>query len=295
MSAGLAWRELLASAAARLSSPLEARRIAEEVTGWGGAELMLHLDDASTALTYARFAALVGRREAGEPLQYVLGRWGFRSLDLMVDRRVLIPRPETEMVVSVALEVLDRIGSGAPTAVDLGTGSGAIALSLAVERTDLEVWAVERSVDAIEVVTANLAGIGRAATRVRVVQGDWFAGLPSELRGRVDLVVANPPYVADGEVLPEDVSAWEPVEALRSGPTGLEAIGSIVRSAPDWLRTAGAAVVEIGDTQGDAVTSLARAAGFVDVEVRADLAGRPRVLLARTPRSGSDAPLTRSG
>lgn len=284
MSAPPPWRELVASAAARLGSLGEARRIVEEVTGWDGAELVLHLDEPSTALTHARCAQLVDRREAGEPLQYVLGSWGFRSLDLMVDRRVLIPRPETEVAVSVALEVLDRSGAGPRTAVDLGTGSGAIALSLAVERPDLAVWAVERSPAAIEVATANLAGIGRAATRVRIVEGDWFAALPGELRGLLDLVIGNPPYVPDGAYLPEEVSAWEPLDALRSGPTGMEAIEVIVRSAPEWLRSTGAAVVEIGETQRDAAMSLARAAGFGEVEVRADLAGRPRVLLARTLR-----------
>lgn len=295
MSATPRWGDLLASATARLGSPVEARRIVEEVTGWDGAELVLHLDEPTSALTYSRCVRLVDRRAAGEPLQYVLGSWGFRSLDLMVDHRVLIPRPETETVVSVALEALEGSSGVGLTAVDLGTGSGAIALSLAVERRDLSVWAVERSAAAIEVATANLAGIGRAAKRVRIVQGDFFSALPAELRGHVDLVVANPPYVSDSDYLPEEVSAWEPLEALRSGPTGLEAIEVIVRFAPGWLRGGGAVVVEIGETQRDAAVSLAGAAGLRDVEVRPDLAGRPRVLFARAPGRARSSGSSRAG
>jgi release factor glutamine methyltransferase len=276
------WRELLADAAVRLGSHGDARRIVEEVSGWEGAELVLHLDDGSTPLTQARWSQLVERRAGGEPLQYVLGRWGFRELDLFVDRRVLIPRPETEEVVSVALEALDAMGPGARVAVDLGTGSGAIALSLAVERRGLAVWGVERSERALEVSRANLAGIGAAATRVRLVQGDWFEGLPGDLKGAVDLVVANPPYVGASEVLPEEVRAWEPSDALVAGPTGLESIEVIVASAPQWLRPEGALVIEIGETQGDAVAALAVAAGFAHIEVRPDVNGRPRALLARS-------------
>jgi release factor glutamine methyltransferase len=276
------WRELLADAAVRLGSHGDARRIVEEVSGWEGAELVLHLDDGSTPLTQARWSQLVERRAGGEPLQYVLGRWGFRELDLFIDRRVLIPRPETEEVVSVALEALDAMGPGARVAVDLGTGSGAIALSLAVERRGLAVWGVERSERALEVSRANLAGIGAAATRVRLVQGDWFEGLPGDLKGAVDLVVANPPYVGASEVLPEEVRAWEPSDALVAGPTGLESIEVIVASASQWLRPEGALVIEIGETQGDAAAALAVAAGFVHVEVRPDVNGRPRALLARS-------------
>jgi len=273
-------RELLNAATDRLGDHAEARRIVEEVTGWSGADLVLHLEDASTALVHARWSQLVDRRAAGEPLQYVLGGWGFRTLDLLVDRRVLIPRPETEHVVDVALEALDAMGDGDRTVVDLGTGSGAIALSIAVERPSVHVWATDRSSDALAVARANLAGAGRAATRVRLVEGDWYAALPDELAGAVDLVVVNPPYVADTDELPAEVSAWEPVTALVSGPTGLEAITPIVRDARHWLRPSGALVVEIGETQGDAARDLAVAAGFRRVEVREDLTQRPRVLLA---------------
>jgi release factor glutamine methyltransferase len=233
----------------------------------------------------------VARRAAGEPLQYVLGRWQFRSLDLMVDRRVLIPRPETEQVVEVALAELDRMGPESPAArssriaVDLGTGSGAIALSLAAERPRLDVWATDISSDALAVATANLAGLGgRAAARVRLTSGRWWAALPDELRGRLDLVVSNPPYVSSGEMteLDPEIVRWEPRLSLEAGPTGLEALEEILDGAPSWLRPGGAAVLEIAPHQRAAAVQLAEVGGFSEIEVRPDLAGRDRALVART-------------
>jgi len=230
----------------------------------------------------AFFDAMVARRAAGEPLQYVVGSWGFRRLDLLVDRRVLIPRPETETVVEAALGELARLGGD--VVVDLGTGSGAIALSMAVEARPSEVWATDSSADALAVARANLAGVGgRAATCVRLVEGNWFGALPAELRGRVDLVVSNPPYVAEPEVadLPPEVAGHEPRAALVGGPTGLEQVARIVAEAPDWLASPGALVVELAPAQASAASALARDAGFADVDVRPDLAGRLRTLVAR--------------
>src|SRR5581483_11962387 len=154
---------------------------------------------------------MVERRAAGEPLQYVLRRWGFRTLDLLVDPRVLIPRPETEVVVEVAIRELRRIDSRRPLVADLGTGSGAIALSIAVEVPDARVWATDASADALAVARANLAGIGSpAAKRVRIEQGSWFDALPAAFRGQFDVVVSNPPYIAAHEDLPPEVVDWEP-------------------------------------------------------------------------------------
>jgi release factor glutamine methyltransferase len=272
------WRRLLADAAAEVGDEGDARRIVEEASGYEGATLVLHLDDPCTALTHARWARMVERRVAGEPLQYVLGRWGFRTLDLLVDKRVLIPRPETEVVVEHALAEIDRID--ARIAVDLGTGSGAIALSLAVERPSLSVWATDSSAPALDVARANLAGLGRAGGRVRIVEGDWYAALPPELKGGVDVIVSNPPYVAEGEPLPDEVAEWEPRGALRSGPDGLDAVNVLVTEAPAWLRVGGVLVLEIGESQGAAAVERAAAAGF-RAAVRPDLAGRDRVLVAR--------------
>jgi release factor glutamine methyltransferase len=256
--------------------------VLERATGWEGGELWLHIDEAATVRGVAFVERMVGRRAGGEPLQYVLGRWRFRRLDLLVDRRVLIPRPETEVVGEVALAELRRRGDRRPVVVDLGTGSGALGLSVAEEVAGATVWCTDSSAEALAVARANLAGLGsRTAPRVRLVEGSWWAALPAELRGRVDLAVSNPPYVATGEVLPPEVADWEPVYALRAGPTGLEAIESILVGALEWLTPSGVLVVEIAPWQGERVLERARSAGFGSSEVRPDLAGRPRVLVAR--------------
>ncbi|MBX3286333.1 MAG: peptide chain release factor N(5)-glutamine methyltransferase [Actinobacteria bacterium] len=288
------WGELLAEAVGQLAAAgvaaadAEGRWIVEEVTGLDGAELVLGLDEPATARGVARLDALVARRVAGEPIQYVLGHWSFRHLDLLCDRRVLIPRPETEQVVEVALGELDRVLVGRPAghrpvAVDLGTGSGAIALAVATERPGTDVWAVDRSADALAVARANLAGLGMAGTRVRLAEGSWFEGVPAELRGHVDLVVTNPPYVAASEELPASVADWEPVSALVPGPSGLEAYRAVLAEVRSWLAPGGAFVAEIGADQGAAVAALAEAAGLTGVRVLADHAGLDRTLVAVGP------------
>jgi release factor glutamine methyltransferase len=276
------WRDLLQLAEARLGSKNDARRIVERASGLEGADYVVGLDDAASTRNRDFFLGMLERRAAGEPLQYVLGRWGFRRLDLYIDQRVLIPRPETEMVVQVALAELRALGPARPVVVDLGTGSGAIALSIALEAPAASVWATDVSPDAVDVARANLAGAGTlAATRVRLEVGSWFDPLPPLLRGHVHLVVSNPPYVGDEEDLPPEVDGWEPRTALRSGPTGLEDIGLIVKEAPTWLTERGVLVVEIAPHQAMAARAMATEAGFRDVDVRLDLAGRERMLLAR--------------
>jgi release factor glutamine methyltransferase len=218
---------------------------------------------------------LVARREAGEPLQYVVARWGFRTLDLYVDRRVLIPRPETEVVAGVVVDLGPE-----NLVVDLGTGSGAIALSVAVETKATRIIATDTSPDALAVARANLAGVGAPALRVELREGDWFEAMPDDVRGRVDVIVSNPPYIAEDEELPAEVADWEPVAALRAGPTGLEAIERIVGDAPKWLRPGGALVLEIAPHQRDPV--LAMCSSFDRADVRQDLTGRDRVLVARS-------------
>jgi release factor glutamine methyltransferase len=224
---------------------------------------------------------MLERRLRGEPLQYVLGTWGFRVLDLQVDNRVLIPRPETEALTQMALEECRRLD--ARRAVDLGTGSGAIALALAVEWTGIEVWATDISPDALAVAETNVAALGRIGEAVRLAQGTWYDALPAELAGAIDVIVSNPPYVAEFEVedLPDVVRAWEPLDALVSGPTGLEAIERIVADARLWLAQPGSLVVEIAPHQAVEAGAMARAAGFGSAAVWPDLTGRDRILLAR--------------
>jgi release factor glutamine methyltransferase len=283
LTAAPTWRSLFDDARRRLGSPNDARRIVERVAGGDATWWHLSLDETAPERAIGLVGDLVTRRAAGEPLQYVVGRWGFRTLELYVDRRVLIPRPETELVVEVALEELRALAGDRPSVVaDLGTGSGAIALSLAAEVPRAEVWATELSPDALAVARANLAGMGGTpAPHVRLLEGSWFDPLPAELRGGVDLVVANPPYVASDESLPREVAEWEPAAALIAGPTGLEAITAIVEAAPTWLARPGALVVELAPHQADAVRATATAAGFEAVDVRPDLGGRPRALVAR--------------
>jgi release factor glutamine methyltransferase len=292
---------LRAGAVARLAAAgvvpaeSEARFIAERASGYDDGEWLEIADALPPARASARFEEMVARRVDGEPLQYVLGAWSFRGLDLMIDRRVLIPRPETEIVVERALEEAERAGlrrarrrlalvePGPLTPVaDLGTGSGAIALALEAELPDVEVWATDASSEALAVARANIAGC--AAARVRLADpGSWFDPLPRELRGALRLIVSNPPYVAEGEVpaLPEEVAAYEPRDALVAGPRGTESLELLLGQAGEWLAPGSAIVLEIAPHQDDAMRALAEQLGYAEVFVHADLTGRPRVLIAR--------------
>jgi release factor glutamine methyltransferase len=298
----VSWRELRADTAARLSgagiapADREARFLVEEASGYDAAEWLDIADTEPQPRAAARLRQMVDRRVAGEPLQYVLGSWSFRGLDLMVDRRVLIPRPETETVVEVALGEAERVGlrrakrraalvdpSPSAAVADLGTGSGAIAIALEAELPDVEVWAVDASEDALDVARANVAGC--AAARVRIAPaGSWFDALPPEVRGTLRLVVSNPPYVAEHEVatLPDEVSSFEPRAALVAGPGGTEAIEAVLDAARAWIAPGGSVVVELAPHQAAAMADRARALGYAGAVVRDDLAGRPRVLVART-------------
>jgi release factor glutamine methyltransferase len=289
MATTTTWRRLQADARARLAAAgvgnadQEARWLVADVAGAGGLDrtaLATGLDRPAGAEEAAALGALVDRRAGGEPLQYVLGRWEFRRIEVAVDRRVLIPRPETEVLAGLALDEADRLG--ARLAVDLGTGSGALALTLAAERPRLEVGATDRSPDALAVARANRDRLGLAG-RVRLLEGSWFDPLPADWLGRIDLIVANPPYVSDAEMadLPIEVRDWEPRGALCAGPTGMEDVAAIVAGAPRWLARPGALLVEMAPHQVRDASHLAERAGFGSVSVWPDLAGRDRILWAR--------------
>jgi release factor glutamine methyltransferase len=289
----VAWSALSAETVARLTSAgvanagSEARWIVEAASGMSPADLAAAPDTPATVGGVARLDTMVARRAAGEPLQYVLGRWAFRSLDLMVDGRVLIPRPETEQLVDLALEVVDRLRprrADAVEVVDLGTGSGAVGLAVAAERESTRVVLTDVDESAVAVARANLTGLGRPATRVEIRSGSWFQALDPATRGSVDVVVSNPPYVPDDEVLEPVVADHEPERALRGGPDGLDAAREILCGAPRWLAPDGAVVLELGDGQLAAAAKLAESAGFTVVEVRRDLAGRDRFLYATSTR-----------
>lgn len=281
------WRGLLAEAGERLraarvdNAAQEARWLVQAAAGLDATGLAAGLDDAAEPGAAERLGALLDRRLAGEPLQYVLGRWAFRRLDLVVDPRVLIPRPETEVLAGLALDECDRLG--ARVAADLGTGSGALALALAVERPGLAVWGTDVSAEALEVARGNRDAAGGAAAGVRLAAGWWWEALPGEVAGHVDVAVANPPYVSEAEMdeLPADVRAWEPRLALCAGPTGLEDVEAIIAAAPAWLARPGALLVEMAPHQVRAAAHRAEAAGFRSVSIWPDLSGRDRILLAR--------------
>jgi release factor glutamine methyltransferase len=278
------WRQLWGETAAAVGDRSQARWLCEVASASvDGDEFLGRLDEPATERMVSHLDTMVVRYRTGEPLQYVLGEWSFRHITLSVDRRVLIPRPETELVAEVAIGLAAQC-EPTRTVADLGTGSGAIGLSMAYElpRRGTEVWITDASADAIDVARANLAGIGPAAANVRVAHGSWFEALPSDVQ--FDVIVSNPPYVAVGSPdLDAVVGEWEPASALFAGADGLDDIRILAAGAPDRLRPGGALVLEIGADQGRAVDDVLRRAGLVDVEIRQDLTDRDRIAIARRP------------
>ncbi|MEY3365854.1 MAG: protein methyltransferase HemK [Actinomycetota bacterium] len=283
MAERVMWRDVLADAAVRLSNPNEARWLCEHACGLDGAEFAEALDETPTTAMMASLDAMLVRRLAGEPLQYVMSRWAFRHLDLFVDKRVLIPRPETELAVEHALSMLANL-DGFARVVDLGTGSGAIGLAIASEShpREVEVWLTDESSDALDVARANVATLGRHGSRVKIAQGSWWSALPEDLLGTIDVAVCNPPYIAIGD--PEvavDVLEWEPHTALFADDDGFADLQLVIAGAQRWLRAGGSLILEIGHRQAARVTEAMIAAGFEDVETHHDLAGRDRFVVGR--------------
>ena len=281
------WGDVAIDAARRLAetgiadAEVQSRRLVEQASGYEGGDYYVGLTRVPSQRQLAHLDAMLARRLAGEPLQYVLGRWGFRGLDLMVSPAVLIPRPETETLAGLAIaELIDRDRHGG-LVVDLGTGSGAVGLAVAAECETAQVVLTDVSAEALAVAQANLAGLGRAAVRVSTCQGSWYEALPDSLVGLVDVVVSNPPYVRDDEVLPTDVGDWEPVMALRGGSDGLDAARRILAGAPRWLSPGGSVLLELSSDQMNAAGAVAQASGLAVEAVFPDLVGRDRVLKCR--------------
>ncbi|MGN6557346.1 MAG: peptide chain release factor N(5)-glutamine methyltransferase [Solirubrobacterales bacterium] len=275
---GASVREALAAAidalaAAGVDEPrLDAELLLGEAMGCERAALMADSGAEVPAPAARRFGEMVRRRRRREPVAYILGRRGFRNLELAVDRRVLIPRPETELLVELALEL--RPGR----VLDVGTGSGAIALAVADELPECEVTATDTSSGALEVACANAERLG-LSERVRFLAGTLPQG------ERFDLILANLPYVAehDWPSLQPEVTRWEPREALLAGPDGLDAYRAFIPECSGHLHRyaeekTGALAVEVGEGQALAVAELFRDAGFGEVEMRRDLAGIERVV-----------------
>jgi release factor glutamine methyltransferase len=282
------WRMALLDASARLGSADEARVLLEEAAAARFSELFVVLDAAMPPGAEDRLSVLVARRTGGEPLQHVVGHWPFRSLDVRSDRRALVPRPETEFVVEVALAELRGLAPTPrpPVVADLGTGSGVIACAIASEHPRAVVIGIDRSPTALELASENRSLLPvEVAARITFVEGDWYGPLrvPGGEPITADLIVANPPYLSEEEWggLDPVVKDFDPVAALVAGPSGLEDLAVVITGAPEHLAPGGALVCEIGAAQGDAVTRLAAATGARHLEVRVDLAGRDRVLVAR--------------
>lgn len=248
-------------------------------TGLSRVSLYAHFDRPLAPDERASFRAGIERRAAGEPLQYVTGEMPFRHLVLHVRPGVFIPRPETEVLVDAVLERIDAAQAPEAVVVDLCTGSCAIAASIAYERPAATVYATELVPETAEVARANAEHSG-AGDRVHVLTGDLFAPLPEELRGRVDVVVSNPPYIptADLADLPQEVAAHEPMVALDGGADGLDVVRRIARDALDWLRPGGVIAIETETSRAKEAARIL-AEWYEGTEVRQDLTGRDRIAL----------------
>ena len=260
-------------------SRAEALLLLAHASGLRRERLIAASDESLDPLVEAHFRELGARRVAGEPIAYLLGAREFYGRRFAVDRGVLIPRPETELLVDEALRWIDAAPRGHDRLrlLDLGTGSGAIAISVALERPDVDVVATDRSDAALAVAQANAAALG---ARVRFAAGDWFDALAATEAPRFDAIVANPPYVAvDDRHLDDGDLRFEPRDALTDHADGLEALRRIVAGAPVHLRSGGVLMVEHGHDQASAVRALMIAAGLVAVRSVADLAGIPRVTI----------------
>jgi len=260
-----------AAAAALLASSnlprAEARALLAAVLGVRREQLVAHPEHAVDAPAADRFAALAARRRAGEPLAYLLGRREFYGRSFEVGPAVLVPRPETEGLVDVALDALR--GLAAPRVLDLGTGSGCIAITLALERPDAQVTGVDRAPAALAVARANAAALG---ARLQLLESDWFGAV----QGEFELIVANPPYIAEDDPHLGEL-AHEPRHALVAGHDGLDCLRIIVREAPAHLAPGGRLLVEHGHEQGAAVRLLLSQAGFDAVSTVRDAAGIERI------------------
>ncbi len=268
-------RHALGDAARRLGDRVDAEVLLQHLLRRPASWLLAHADDVLSLADERAFAELVRRRQLGEPVAYITGRRGFWSLELEVTPATLIPRPETERLVELAL---DRLAEDAPVrVVDLGTGSGAIALSIGTERPRAKIVATDASAEALEVACRNARRL--CIPNVQFVQGDWLAPLGE---ARVDLIVSNPPYIeADDPHLAQGDLRFEPASALASGADGLADIRRIVVDARQHLLPGGWLLFEHGWNQGEACRALLQDAGYAEVFTAQDLEQRDRVSAGR--------------
>lgn len=248
------------------SAGIDAEHLLAFVTGLDRSAFRAHPERPLEATAWADFQRLIEQRRQSLPVAYLIGERGFMDWQLHVDARVLIPRPETEHLVEAALE------QPAQSVLDLGTGSGCVAIALAKAWPEAQIDAIDCSADALAVAQIN---INRADASIRLLHGSWYAPLTDE---RYDLIVSNPPYIGDDEPHPDQGDArHEPRGALRAGPTGLEAIEPIIQDAPNHLMPGGRLWLEHGYRQATEVRDLLEKTGFIAIETRMDLAGHERI------------------
>jgi len=267
------------------SPRLDAELLLAHAMGLTRARLLAQFDRELSPAELARYRQLIERRRAHEPVAYIVGHQEFYGLDFYVDRRVLIPRPETELLVERAIKLAGEVGDRGYglyplTLADVGTGSGAIAVSLAVHLPQATIYALDSSAEALEVAARNVRRHGIEG-RVHLLRGDLLSPLPEP----VDLIVANLPYVSEAELaeLPPQIRRYEPLSALDGGPDGLRHIRRLLAQAGGYLRPQGAILLEIGATQGAEVIELARRYfPMASIEVVKDYAGLDRVVIVRT-------------
>lgn len=269
------------------AAAVDARHLLGHCCGLDHAGLILHGDRLLTETELACFENRLARRAEGVPVAYLVGQRGFRDLNLSVGPATLIPRPDTELLVETALAL--GLADHPLRVLDLGTGSGAIALSLAQERPGWTIVATDRSPDALQVARGNADRLGLG--RVTFLEGDWFSPLAGQ--APFDLILSNPPYIAedDPHLLQGDLR-HEPRAALVSGPDGLDDLRRLCAGAAEWLRPGGWLLLEHGWDQGAAVRDLLQVAGFAEVTTRRDLGGQERVGMGHVPAADaySDGP-----
>jgi release factor glutamine methyltransferase len=261
------------SQSARLDAELLLATVLRRDRAW----LYANPDTRLTSAQADLYRMLAGQRAAGQPVAHLTGKREFWSLEFAVNEHTLVPRPETELLVETALALIPQ---DAPFRIaDLGTGSGAIAVAIASEREQCEVYATDHSAAALELAAANAAK--HCPERIHFLQGNWFEALPADNPG-FDLIVSNPPYISVGETeLTDPELAFEPVDALYSGNEGLDDIRRIVSTAPRYLQPGGWLLLEHGFGQAEKVGQLLTAAGFESVDNKRDLAGLPRVSMGK--------------
>ncbi len=282
VSSALSWTEGYLSRKGDEQARSSARWLLSAATNMPRMELFTHFDEPLTKDELARLRGMIQRRVAGEPIQYITGRAPFRTIEVQVGEGVLIPRPETEVLVGEALAYIPK--DEERLVLDLCCGSGCIACAVATERPLASVIATDISPVAVQTTQSNVDTLG-LSDRVQVFEGDLVSAVPEDYYGFVDVLITNPPYVPSAlvDALPQEVGEFEPRLALDGGADGLDVFRAILAACERVLAPGGVLAAELHETCLDEAKSLAQAAGFEDIRIVKDLAGKPRVLVGNLP------------